>query len=276
MASFTSSDELRGATFHEVDLREAKFTDVSLRDATFREVSLRGARVTSADLSETVLRGVDVQDVEIDSPWLFDGDHYLRINGVDVRAFVDAELDKRFPGRELRAADTPQGLRAAWDAVQRTWAATIEHAGAMPAGTVDESVAGEWSFAQTLRHLVMATDVWLGRAILRKENPYHPAGLPNDDGGGETAAYTDTSVFSAHAPSYDEVLAARADRVGMVTEFLASVTPELLAEARPNPHDPQYDETVLHCVHTILDEHWEHHRYAVRDLDALSAGQASG
>ena len=142
---------------------------------------------------------------------------------------------------------------------------------ALSAGAVDESVGGEWSFAQTLRHLVMATDVWLGRAIQRKEQPYHPAGLPNDDDGGGTAAYEDTSVFSATSPSYDEVLEARASRVAMVGDFLATVTPEVLAEQRNNPHAPQYDETVLSCLHTILDEEWEHHRYAVRDLDALAS-----
>lgn len=57
----------------------------------------------------------------------------------------------------------------------------------------------------------------------------------------------------------------------MVGDFLATVTPEVLAEQRSNPHAPQYDETVLSCLHTILDEEWEHHRYAVRDLDALDA-----
>ena len=36
----------------------------------------------------------------------------------------------------------------------------------MPAGSVDASVDGEWSFAQTLRHLILATDTWLARGIL--------------------------------------------------------------------------------------------------------------
>ena len=63
--------------------------------------------------------------------------------------------------------------------LERTWSATLERAVAMPAGTVEISVDGEWSFAQTLRHLVMATDTWLGRAILEIEQPYHPAGQPN-------------------------------------------------------------------------------------------------
>jgi Uncharacterized low-complexity proteins len=255
MANFTGSDDLHGATFKDVDLSEARFA--------------------GADLSRAVLRGVDVQDVEIDGPWLFDGDHFLRVNGVDVRPLVDAELNRRFPGRELRGAKTPEGLRAAWEAVQRTWAQTLERAAALPAGALDESVDGEWSFAQTLRHLVMATDVWLGRAIQRKEQPYHPAGLPNDDDGGGTAAYEDTSVFSATAPSYADVLEARASRVAMVADFLATVTAEVLAEQRDNPHAPEYDETVLSCVHTILDEEWEHHRYAVRDLDALESASGS-
>jgi len=38
----------------------------------------------------------------------------------------------------------------------------------MPPGTVDRRVGGEWSFAQTLRHLVMATDTWLGKPVLSR------------------------------------------------------------------------------------------------------------
>jgi hypothetical protein len=136
----------------------------------------------------------------------------------------------------------------------------------MPAGTVDASVDGEWSFAETLRHLVMATDTWLGRAIRERDDPYHPVGLPNDDDGSE--AY-DRSLFSTAPPSFTEVLAVRADRQSMVRTFLADVTLADLAEPRRNPHAPQHQETVLSCLRTILEEEWEHHRYAVRDLDAL-------
>jgi len=48
--------------------------------------------------------------------------------------------------------------------------------------------------------------------------------------------------------------------------FIATATPVVLAETRPNPHDPGYAETVLSCLHTALEEEWEHHRYAVRDF----------
>jgi hypothetical protein len=247
-ATFTRSDSFHGAEFVDTDLREARFV--------------------GADLSGVVMRGVELRAADIDAPWLFDGESFLRVNGVDVIPFVEAELNRRFPGRGDRRAKDPDGLRAAWAAVERTWAATLERVAAMPAGTVDVSVGGEWSFAQTLRHLVLATDMWLGRAILEIEQPFHPIGQldagTEDDG-------LDTSTFTTVTPSYAEVLRVRAGRVAMVRDFLATVSPDILAATRPNPHDPAYQETVLSCLHVILQEEWEHHRYAVRDLDAIEA-----
>ena len=234
----------------------------------FVDVNLRGARFVRADLSGVVMRAVDVAGADIDAPWLLDGESFLRINGVDVTAFVDAELNHRFPGRSERRAEDPDRLRAAWAALERTWAHTLERVAAMPAGTVEVSVGGEWSFAQTLRHLVMATDTWLGRAILQIELPFHPIALPNAEY--ETDG-NDMSVFSSITPSYVEVLEVRASRVAMVRGLLDTVTRDDLVAARRNVWAPEYPETVLSCLHTILEEEWEHHRYAVRDLDAIEA-----
>ncbi len=196
-----------------------------LREAEFVGTDLTGARFVEADLSGVVMRGVDVQGADIDAPWLLDGEGSLRVNGVNVAPFVDAELNRRFPGRADRRAADPDGLRAAWAALERTWSATLERAAAMPAGTVDVSVGGEWSFAQTLRHLVLATDMWLGRAILEIKQPFHPIGLlcagTEEDG-------MDMSVFTTVAPPYAEVLQVRAGRIAMVRDFLATVTSEVL------------------------------------------------
>jgi hypothetical protein len=238
-----------------------------LRKAGFRGVNLRGARFVESDLSGVVMRGVDIAGSDIDAPWLFEEGSVLRVNGIDVAPFVEAELNRRFPGRAERRAADPDGLLAAWAVLQRSWAATLERAAAMPAGTVDVSVDGEWSFAQTLRHLVLATDVWLGRAIMELEQPYHPLGLK--DGGSDDRS--DTSVFATETPSYAEVLEARAGRVAMVRDFLGAVTPEELAAARKNPHTPEHPETVRSCLHVILEEEWEHLRFAIRDLDAIEA-----
>jgi hypothetical protein len=140
----------------------------------------------------------------------------------------------------------------------------------MPAGTVDVSVGGEWSFAQTLRHLVLATDVWLGRAVLGIEQPFHPIGQP--DTGADKRL--DMSVFTTVIPSYAEVLEARASRVAMVRDVLATVTPDVLDSTRADPWKPESRTTVRSCLHVILEEEWEHLRYAVRDLDAIEAQPA--
>ena len=71
------------------------------------------------------------------------------------------------------------------------------------------------------------------------------------------------------------MLIARADRVAMVRDFLATVTADVLREPRRHPWAPEHPTTVLACLHTILNEEWEHHRYAVRDLDALERGRAT-
>jgi hypothetical protein len=248
MTTFGSSDDLRGARFEQADLS--------------------GARFVESQLSGVVMRGVDVAGADIDAPWLSDGESTLLVNGVDVVPYVEAELDRRFPGRSQRRAEDPEGLRAAWTALEHTWAGTLGRVAAMPAGTVDVSVDGEWSFAQTLRHLVLATDAWLGRAVLEIEQPFHPLGQAGpqaaDDG-------LDLSIFTTTTPSYDEVLEVRAGRVAMVRDFLSTVTVEELDTVRRHPWDPDYPETTRSCLHVILEEEWEHHRYAVRDLDAIEA-----
>ncbi|MTD13557.1 DinB family protein [Nakamurella sp. YIM 132087] len=242
-----------------------------LRGARFTNVNLRGARFDGVDLSGAMIRGSDIAGGEIDSPWLIESRDPLWVNGVDVTPFVDAELDRRFPGRSQRRAGDPESLRAAWSVLQETWAATVSRAEAMPAGTVDIRIDDEWSFAETLRHLVLATDIWLGKAALGLEQPYHRFGLTNAGAGDEGF---DMSVFAADPPTWAQVLETRADRVGMVTAYLGDVTAEQLAEPRQNPWAPQHQESVLSCLHTVLEEEWEHHRYAVRDLDKIASGVA--
>ncbi|MGB3828085.1 MAG: DinB family protein [Ornithinimicrobium sp.] len=243
----------------------------NLRARAFRSRTLRESTFIGCDLGDVVVRGSDVAGMEIDSPWLLEGDHRLLVNGVDVVPLVDAELNRRFPGRELRGSREPGGLRAAWGAVEETWAATLERVAAMPPAAVDVSVDDEWSLAQTLRHLVLATDTWLGRAILEQEQPYHRVGLRDDS---QSIAYDD-AAFSSDTPTFAEVCEARADRQTMVRDFLGEVSEEELALPRKNPHAPEHHETVLSCLRTILEEEWEHHRYAVRDLDMLAVARPS-
>jgi DinB superfamily/Pentapeptide repeats (8 copies) len=236
-----------------------------LQGAEFIHADLSSSRFRLAELAGVVMRGVNLAGADIDGE--IDG---LRINGVEVGPLVEAELARREPGRALRDATDPAGLQAAWAALEETWAATYDRVAAMPEGTAELSVDGEWSFAQTLRHLVFATDGWLRLAIFDDDNPFHPWGLPFMEFLGYASQL---GVDLSATPAYQEVRKVRADRVAMVRDFLASATPERLAEicgAPPWEGDQKLD--VLTCLRVIIDEEWEHHRFAVRDLDLIEAG----
>ena len=230
--------------------------------ATFVGTSFRGAVLKSCDVSGVTMRSVDVGGLDIDSHDLFFGS--LIVNGVDVVPFVDAELNRQFPGRDLQKAQTPGGLRDGWVAVQAAWATTVANT---PPELVDQHVKDEWSLAQTLRHLVLATDAWLRGGIMRIEQPFHEIGQIFT---GAAQMGFDMSIFRADTPSFDDILEVRAGRQQLVTDFLATATEELLAEERDNPWGGgDWHPTVGDCVRVILEEEWAHLRYIRRDLALL-------
>ena len=250
----SADGDLRGVEFTGRDMRGARFRMVDLRDAWFRVVDLSGVR----------MRGVALVDADLDGEM-----DRLRIWGVEVGPLVEAELDRRHPERAVLHATESTDLQAGWAGLEAMWAATVERVAGMPAGTQDVSVDGEWSFAQTLRHLVLATDAWLGKTILQRERPFHPLGVLFSEAAGHEAEF---GIDADAAPSYAEVLEARTGRVAMVRDYLAAVTQQELAGERADPWDGEWRPSVLDCLRVIFQEEWHHHRYAVRDLDAIEAG----
>ncbi|MCU1399976.1 MAG: hypothetical protein JWN62_3085 [Acidimicrobiales bacterium] len=230
--------------------------------ATFFRTSFKGAILRSCDVGGVSMRSVDVGGLDIDSHDLFFGS--LMVNGVDVVPFVDAELNRQFPGRELQKAQTPEGLRDGWVAVQAAWETTVTNT---PREHVDAHVGDEWSLAQTLRHLVLATDAWLRGGIMGMEQPFHEIGLIFT---GAAEMGFDMSIFQADAPAFEDILVARAERQQLVTGFLSTATPDLLVEERDNPWGGgDWHPTVGDCVRVILEEEWAHLRYVRRDLAPL-------
>lgn len=230
--------------------------------ATFVRTSFRGATLRSCDVSGVTMRSVDAAGLDIDSHDLFFGS--LIVNGVDVVPFVEAELNREFPGRELQRSQTPEGLRDGWAAVQAAWETTVADT---PPGLVDAHVEDEWSLAQTLRHLVLATDAWLGGGIMGREQPFHEIGLIFT---GAAEMGFDVSIFQADTPAFEDIVAVRAERQQQVTDFLSIATPELLAEERDDPWGSNdWHPTVGDCVRVILEEEWAHLRYVRRDLALL-------
>lgn len=231
--------------------------------ATFFRTSFKGATMRACDLSGVTMRSADVDGLDIDGQDLLFGS--LFVNGVDVVPLVDAELNRQFPGRALQNAQTPDGLRDGWVAVQAAWATTVADT---PPGLVDAHVEDEWSLAQTLRHLVLATDAWLRGGIMGIEQPFHEIGLIFS---GAAEMGFDISIFGSDAPTFEEILVVRAERQQMVTDFLAGATPKLLVEERTNPWGGgDWHPTVGDCVRVILEEEWAHLRYIRRDLAFLA------
>ena len=255
MADFTDKD-LAGSVFAHVYLTGARFHDVDLGGADFRQVDLTGARMRDA-----VLVNVDISG-EIGN---------LRVNGVDVVPLVEAELNRRYPDRvKMRPADAG-GFREAWNILEWLWQQTVARARRMPPELLHERVDGEWSFIETLRHLVFATDAWVKRAILGDPSPWDPLDLPHDEMPSEPSVPRD----SAARPSLDQVLALRADRMATVRQVLVDLTDAKLAGRTVPVTEPGYPEPesfqVRRCLQAILSEEWQHRLYAERDLDLLEA-----
>ncbi|MDA8359324.1 MAG: DinB family protein, partial [Actinomycetota bacterium] len=143
---------------------------------------LRGARLEDLDLSHARLHAPNFEGAKITDAWFYGADisgdlEGLRLNGVEVAPLVVAELERREPERrKLRAAD-PAGLADAWAMIEERWQMTVARARELPVQVVHERVDDEWSFVETLRHLVMATDSWLRRMVKGMDHPYHPWGL---------------------------------------------------------------------------------------------------
>jgi hypothetical protein len=238
------------------DFRGAEFVDLEMTGAHFREVDLSGARMTGVMLTGADLDGVITG---------------LRVNGVEVGPLIEAELDRQHPERTKLRPTTPEGMREAWAVVEEFWAGTMRRAEALTDADRHRCVNDEWSFTETLRHLIFVTDSWLGSGIEHDPRPFHPIALP-------PAFITDGETFGIDpgaAPSYEDVVVVRAERMAAVRAFVETVTQEDLDRVRePNPAPgwpPPAPRTATACLRVILSEEWAHHQFALRDLALIHA-----
>jgi hypothetical protein len=244
----------------------ADFIDKDLRGSRFERVDLSGSRFRSVDMDGVVMRGMALVDVDI-----YGEIRKLTINGVDVGGLINAELDRRYPDRPKMRPTDPAGFREAWDTVERLWDGTVERARGLDPALLHESVDGEWSFVETLRHLVFATDAWIRRGVLGDPSPWDPLDLPWDEMPDTPGVPRDREV----RPSLDVVLKLRRDRMSTVRTVVDGLTDESL-DALTEPVEgpgwpPPRSFPVRDCLLVILNEEWEHRLYAERDLAALTA-----
>ncbi len=231
----------------EGDLAGAVFWGADLSGAMFRDVNL-----TDLVVGHALMVNVDI-DAQIDR---------FVINGVDVTAYVN-ERDPWYPLRNMIRPTDPEGARAASAGVDAAWASTIAMARTLPDAALDESVDGEFSFVQTLRHVVFAIDKWFTVPVLGEA--FHPSGLPNTG----SVDFPFPGLDYASAPTVDEALAVFEDRMQKVRDYVVGVTaadfttPVEILENGTNP--------IQECLFTVFEEAFWHNRYARRDLEILAA-----
>ena len=238
------------------------------------EGDLEGAVFWGADLTGAVFRDVNLTDATISHAWLVNVDvdaliESVVINGVDVTTYVN-ERDPWYPLRTMLRPTSPEAMRETWAALEAEWAKTVARAQELPEAAGHESVNDEFSFVQTLRHLVFAVDKWFTVPVLGEG--FHPIGLPNSG----SADFPWPGLDHDVTPSVSEALAVRADRVTSVRDYLASVAAADFA--RPIDVLENGTNPLEECLFTVFEEEFWHNRYAQRDLALLEArgvGQAS-
>ena len=164
--------------------------------------------------------------------------------------------------------DTADEFRTAWAELEELWPQTIERASQLPPEMLHEQVKGEWSFIETLRHLLFVTDAWVSRAVLGAPAPYHPLDLP-PTGMKNPAIPNDLEA----RPKLDEVLALREGRLKAVRSVMAGLTNEALEGTTLRVRGPGYPRPgtypLRRCMTAVVNEEWQHRLYAERDLAVL-------
>ena len=187
---------------------------------------------------------------------------------------MNAELDRRDPKRAKMRPTDGAGFREAWHVGERLWDGTVARARGLEPELLHESVDGERSFIETLRHLVFATDAWIRRVILGDPKPWDSLDLPFDQMRDESGVPRDRDA----RPSLNEVLTLRQNRMATVRQVIGELTEKKLDSHTEPVTEPGWPEPasypVRECLRWILNEEWHHRPYAERDLDVLESRAA--
>jgi len=154
-------------------------------------------------------------------------------------------------------------MRTAWAALDAEWDTAVETVRARPEAAAHERVHDEFSFVQTLRHLVFADDKWFTVPVLGE--PFHPSGLPNTG----SLDFPFPGLDYTLSPTFAEALTVFDDRRAKVRSFLDSITEadfDQPIDVLENGEHPLQE-----CIYTLFEESFWHLRYALRDLQATAA-----
>lgn len=138
----------------------------------------RGSHFAGANFGAT-FRDCDLRHLKIVDSWLVDasvsgliGD-YWSTTSTSPRSWkpsLSGDTRSAHSSGEMQTADD---YRATWNTIERLWSETVDRARRLPEPARYERVDDEWSFIETRRHLVFATDAWSSRTVRDDPMPYH-------------------------------------------------------------------------------------------------------
>ena len=238
--------------------------DLSGRDVA--NVNLVGSRVRGLWLGHAKVTGAWLENASIEGD--FEG---LIMNGVEVAPLIEAEIERMHPVlKQIRTLQTADDVRASVETAYGIWDALLERASSLDEEVLHERVDDEWSFVETLRHLIYATDGWFRHVVLDLAEPYHAIAVSHSEAYGE-----DPGIDLDASPTFVEVLAVWRDVQAEVRAFAAAVTDAGLVheyEPKASPGNPNGKHSLRTVFWVLGNEEYWHSTYATRDLDALAAG----
>ena len=129
-------------------------------------------------------------------------------------------------------------------------------------------VNDEWSTVESLRHIVLLVDVWLSRAIVGEEDPFHAIALPPSF---MPPKLPGSSIDPEARPTFDEACEVVRGRLERVRRYVADLTPADLDRPVAN-----HARTVAGALGVLFKEFEAHTSFMNRDLDVIEAGRPPG
>ena len=154
-----------------------------------------------------------------------------------------------------RAAEATGGLEA-----------TMRRAASFSDEELHRSVNDEWSTVDSLRHVVLIVDLWLSKAVLGEQDPFHPIALPPTF---MPPKLPGSSIDPGARPTFDEACYVLRGRLATVRASIDELTPADLE--RPVQ---SHAKTVGGALDVLCGEMTAHNRFINRDLDIIEGSRS--
>jgi hypothetical protein len=145
--------------------------------------------------------------------------------------------------------------------------ATMRRATSFSDEELHRSVNNEWSTVDSLRHVVLIVDLWLSKAVLGEQDPFHPIALPPTF---MPPKLPGTSIDPDARPTFDEVCEVLRGRLATVRTSIDKLTPDDLERAIQ-----AHAKSVGGALYVLFSEMTAHNRFINRDLDIIEGSRSS-